>query len=82
MRTTTTKIQISNSRGRETDDDLLPYCPPQVYEELSKDFNLNALMTHNSGNNNDEHIGYIRGVMDVLQRVKVYCKLNNEESDV
>ena len=70
-------IQIK-STGRD-EDDLLPYCPPQVYEELKKNFNLNYLMGHNSNNNNDEHIGYIRGVMDVLQRVKILAKINEEE---
>ena len=69
-------IQIK-STGRD-EDDLLPYCPPQVYEELQKDFNLNYLMSHNS-RNNDEHIGYIRGVMDVLQRVKILSNYNDEE---
>lgn len=69
-------IQIKTT-GRD-EDDLLPYCPPQVYEELTKNFNLNALMSHNS-RNNDEHIGYIRGVMDVLQRVKILSKYNDEE---
>lgn len=70
------KITIKTT-GR--DEDFLPYCPPQVYEELVKDFNLNYLMSHNSKNNNDEHIGYIRGVMDVLQRVKILSKYNEEE---
>ena len=69
-------IQIKTT-GR--DEGLLhPYCPPQVYEELEKDFNLNYLMGHNS-KNNDEHIGYIRGVMDVLQRVKVLANIIEEE---
>lgn len=70
------KVSI-NTNGRD-EEDLLPYCPPRVYEELEKTFNLNYLMGHNS-KNNDEHIGYIRGVMDVLTRVKVLARIKDEE---
>lgn len=69
-------IQIK-SNGREQ---LTPYCSPQVYEELVSNFNLNYLMGHNS-RNNDEHIGYIKGVMDVLARVKVLSNYNNEDEE-
>ena len=69
-------IQIK-STGRD-EGDLTPYCPPQVYEELKENFNLAYLMGHNS-KNNDEHIGYIRGVMDVLARVKILANINDDE---
>lgn len=71
------KVSIKYNNGR-LEDSPLPYCPPQVYEELEKDFNLNYLIGHNCSNN-DEHIGYIRGVMDVLARVKILANINNDE---
>lgn len=72
-----TSIQIKTN-GRD-EQKLTPYCPPLVYEELKENFNLNYLMEGHNCSNNDEHIGYIRGVMDVLARVKVLAKINDEE---
>lgn len=65
-------------KTNNTGEELLPYCSPLVYEDLEKAFNLNSLMTHNF-KNNDVHIGYIKGVMDVLGRVKMLAKLNEDE---
>lgn len=69
------KIQI---KSKGDDYENLPYCNPLVYEDLKEAFRLEALMTHNF-KNNDVHIGYIKGVMDVLERVKLLAKIDNEE---
>lgn len=59
-------------------EDNLPYCSPLVYEQLQKTFTLECLMTHNLSSN-DEHIGYIKGVMDVLGYIKMLAKLTDGE---
>lgn len=68
---------ISIKSNGDIGEDILPYCPPAVYEQLEKDFNLNTLMTYNA-KNNDEHIGYIKGVLAMLGRVKVLSNLYEE----
>lgn len=70
------KIQIK-SKGDDYEN-TLPYCNPLVYEDLKEAFRLEALMTHNF-KNNDVHIGYIKGVMDVLERVKLLAQIDTEE---
>lgn len=59
-------------------EDNLPYCSPLVYEQLQKAYNLDSLMTHNF-NNNDMHIGYIKGVMDVLGYIRMLAKITDKE---
>lgn len=68
-------LEIKTNTG---DDENLPYCSPLVYEDLEKAFSLNALMAHDF-KNNDVHIGYIKGVLDVLSRVKLLAKLYDKE---
>ncbi len=69
--------KISIKSNGDIGEDILPYCPPAVYEELEKDFSLNTLLIYNA-KNNDEHIGYIKGVLAVLGRVKVLSNLYEE----
>lgn len=75
-----TQIQIHNTTDdmQLVEDELLPSCPSLVYDYLLQRFNLDTLMIHIS-KNNDEHMGYIKGVMDVLSCVKVLANLNNKE---
>ncbi len=60
------------------DGEKLPYVNPVIYEHLEKAYSLGSLMTHNF-KTNDEHIGYIKGVMDVLGHIKMMANLNDEE---
>ena len=60
------------------DGEKLPYVNPVIYEHLKEAYWLGSLMTHNF-KNNDEHIGYIKGVMDVLGHIKMLANLNDEE---
>lgn len=66
------KIRTSGS------EDALPYCSPLVYEQLQKAFHLDYLMSYNL-KNNDEKIGYIQGVLDVLGYVKMLAKITDKE---
>lgn len=56
-------------------DKNLPRCPLIVLSQLQQDFDIKYLMRVHNAKNNDEHIGYIRGVMDVLARVKLMTEL-------
>lgn len=69
------KVQI---KSKVDDYENLPYCNPLVYEDLKIAFSLDALMAR-SFKNNDMHIGYIKGVMDVLSRIKLLADINNKE---
>lgn len=60
------------------DGEKLPYVNPVIYEHLERAYSLGSLMTHNF-KTNDEHIGYIKGVMDVLGHIKMMANLNDEE---
>nr|DAI69040.1 MAG TPA: hypothetical protein [Bacteriophage sp.] len=69
-------INIVTNKG--DDGEKLPYVNPMIYEHLEKAYSLGSLMTHNF-KTNDEHIGYIKGVMDVLGHIKMMANLNDEE---
>lgn len=69
------KVQIY-SEALDTEE-ILPYCPASVYDYLYRNYNLNAVMSHNF-KNNDMHIGYIMGVMDVINHIKILAKINEE----
>ena len=69
-------INIVTNKG--DDGEKLPYVNPMIYEHLEKAYSLGSLMTHNF-KTNDEHIGYIKGVMDVLGHIKMMADLNDEE---
>lgn len=60
------------------DGEKLPYVNPVIYEHLERAYSLGSLMTHNF-KTNDEHIGYIKGVMDVLGHIKMMANLNDDE---
>lgn len=69
-------INIVTNKG--DDGEKLPYVNPVIYEHLERAYSLGSLMTHNF-KTNDEHIGYIKGVMDVLGHIKMMANLNDEE---
>jgi len=58
-----------------TDDDRdykeLPVVPIVIYKELCKNFDIDSILMMSKLKNNDEKIGYIRGVRDVLNRVHI-----------
>lgn len=59
-------------------DDNLPQVPPIIYEELKKNFNIDYILGMSDLKSNDEKIGYIRGVRDVLSRVGVLAHIEKE----
>lgn len=69
-------INIVSNKG--DDGEKLPYVNPVIYEHLERAYSLGSLMTHCT-KNNDELIGYIRGVMDVLGHIKAMANLNDDE---
>ncbi len=69
-------INILTNKG--DDGEKLPYVNPMIYEHLEKAYSLGSLMTHNF-KSNDEHIGYIKGVMDVLGHIKAMANLKDDE---
>ena len=64
------KIEFINS-GDNEQEDFLPVVPFVVYKELCKNFNVDSILGMSTLKNNDERIGYMRGVRDVLNRVYV-----------
>ena len=59
-------------------DENLPQVPPIIYEELKKNFNIDYILGMSDLKSNDEKIGYIRGVRDVLSRVSVLAHIEKE----
>ena len=59
-------------------DDALPQVPPIIYEELKTNFNIDYILGMSDLKSNDEKIGYIRGVRDVLNRVGVLAHIEKE----
>ena len=59
-------------------DENLPQVPPIIYEELKKNFNIDFILGMSDLKSNDEKIGYIRGVGDVLSRVGVLAHIEKE----
>ena len=59
-------------------DENLPQVPPIIYEELKKNFNIDYILGMSDLKTNDEKIGYIRGVRDVLSRVAVLAHIEKE----
>ena len=59
-------------------DENLPQVPPIIYEELKKNFNIDFILGMSDLKSNDEKIGYIRGVRDVLDRVGVLAHIDKE----
>lgn len=61
-----------------SDEDALPRVPPIIYEELKTNFNIDYILGMSDLKTNDEKIGYIRGVRDVLSRVAVLAHIEKE----
>ena len=59
-------------------DENLPQVPPIIYEELKKNFNIDYILGMSDLKTNDEKIGYIRGVRDILNRVAVLAHIEKE----
>ena len=59
-------------------DENLPQVPPIIYEELKKNFNIDYILGMSDLKTNDEKIGSIRGVRDVLSRVAVLAHIEKE----
>lgn len=59
-------------------DENLPTVPAIIYEELKKNFNIDYVLSASDLKSNDEKIGYIRGVRDVLSRVAVLAHIEKE----
>lgn len=61
-----------------SDEDALPRVPSIIYEELKTNFNIDYILGMSDLKTNDEKIGYIRGVRDVLSRVAVLAHIEKE----
>lgn len=68
-------ISIASQEG----DNKLPVLPLSIYEELERNFNIDALLVMSSPKNNDELCGYIRGVRDVLLKCRVLAHIEDNK---
>lgn len=68
-------IKISATTERHE----LPKLPYVFYEYLDKQFNTDYMLSKSQLKTNDELIGYMRGVRDVLTAIKVLTDNNDEE---
>ena len=73
----TNKIEIITDDNRDYKE--LPVVPVVIYKELCKNFDIDSILTMSTLKNNDEKIGYIRGVRDVLNRVFILTKHTEKE---
>lgn len=73
----TNKIKIITDDDRDYKE--LPVVPVVIYKELCKNFDIDSILTMSKLKNNDERIGYIRGVRDVLNRVFILTKHTEKE---
>lgn len=73
------KIKVNSRNYIREDDELLPVVPFVIYEELCKNFDIDSLLTNSKLKNNDEKIGYIKGVRDVLNRVRILAQIDEKE---
>ena len=73
----TQKVQIITDDDRDYKE--LPVVPVVIYKELCKNFDIDSILTMSKLKNNDERIGYIRGVRDVLNRVFILTKHTEKE---
>lgn len=71
------KIEIITDDDRDYKE--FPVVPIVIYEELCKNFDIDSILTMSTLKNNDERIGYIRGVRDVLNRVFILTKHTEKE---
>lgn len=73
----TQKVQIITDDDRDYKE--LPIVPVVIHKELCKNFDIDSILTMSKLKNNDERIGYIRGVRDVLNRVFILTKHTEKE---
>lgn len=59
-------------------DNQLPQVPTVIYEVLNQQFDLGYILTRTDLKNNDERVGYMRGVRDVLERIAILCNIREE----
>lgn len=63
------------------EEDLkIPYVPKELIEYLKSVFNINTLLDYNMSNN-DEHLGFIKGVREVIGRLEVMHDTHYEQED-
>ena len=67
-------IKVDNDRGYKE----LPVVPIVIYKELCRNFDIDSILLTSKLKNNDEKIGYIKGVRDVLNRVFILTKTEKE----
>ena len=72
-------MEISSNVFVDRDNDKnLPIIPQVIYEELVKNFSIDYVLSSSDLKTNDEKIGYIRGVRDVLSRVATLANIEKE----
>jgi hypothetical protein len=73
------EMEISSNVFVDHDNDKnLPIIPQVIYEELVKNFSIDYVLSSSDLKTNDEKIGYIRGVRDVLSRVATLANIEKE----
>ena len=72
------KAKISIKVDDDRDYKELPVVPIVIYKELCKNFDIDSILLTSKLKNNDEKIGYIKGVRDVLNRVFILTKTEKE----
>ena len=73
------KAKISIKVDNDRDYKELPVVPIVIYKELCKNFDIDSILISKKLKNNDETIGYIKGVRDVLNRVFILTKTDEKE---
>lgn len=72
-------MEISSNVFVDHDNDKnLPIIPQVIYEELVKNFSIDYVLSSSDLKTNDEKIGYIRGVRDMLSRVATLANIEKE----
>lgn len=72
------KAKISIKVDDDRDYKELPVVPIVIYKELCRNFDIDSILLTSKLKNNDEKIGYIKGVRDVLNRVFILTKTEKE----
>ena len=72
------KDKISIKVDNDRDYKELPVVPIVIYKELCRNFDIDSILLTSKLKNNDEKIGYIKGVRDVLNRVFIVTKTEKE----
>lgn len=63
------------------EEDLkIPFVSQELVEYLNKTFNIETLLGYKV-KNNDEHLGFIRGVREVIGRLEVIHDTQYEQED-